>query len=373
MRASGVLLLLSLAACGKKQEAATEKAPPPPPIKVETVTAAEASAPVLLTLTGLIAADQRSEVTADTQGKVIAVMIERGQRVKMGDPVVRLDVRSAALGAREAQANLAAARAQKDLAEQECKRAQALLDKGAITRSEYDRQITQCTSALQQVSAAQARTEMIAKSVSDGLVRAPFDGVVADRNVTPGEWVAPGRPLFTLVDDEPLKIELSVSEKAVRVMKEQQPVTVTAVANPCWRYPATITRIGAEIGRTRSMIIEATIDAKKPELIDTPECKDPLVQTRAELVPGMYAEAQVQITTQKKPAVPEDAVDKRGKTSHVFVAVKGELQDRIVQVGPPPAPGMVSILRGLEPGEQVARKAKGNPQIADGVRIEGGK
>jgi hypothetical protein len=150
-------------------------------------------------------------------------------------------------------------------------------------------------------------------------------------------------------------------------------VTVLAVANPCWRYPAKITRVGAEIGRTRSMIVEATIDAKKFELIDTPECKDPLVQTRAELVPGMFAEAQVQIGAQKKPAVPDDAVDQRGKTSHVFVAVKGELQDRIVQVGPAPAPGMVSILRGLEPGELVARKAKGNAQITDGVRIEGGK
>src|SRR5678815_5550102 len=95
-------------------------------------------------------------------------------------------------------------------------------DRGAITRSEYDRQSTQCTSALQQVSAAQARTEMIAKSVSDGLVRAPFDGMVADKNVTPGEWVAPGRPLFTLVDDDPLKVELSVSEIAISQIKKDQ-------------------------------------------------------------------------------------------------------------------------------------------------------
>jgi hypothetical protein len=164
-----------------------------------------------------------------------------------------------------------------------------------------------------------------------------------------------------------------VPEKAVRAIKEKQPVTLTAVANPCWRYQATVTRIGAEIGRTRSLIVEATVDAAKPTLIDTPACKDPAAQARADLVPGMFAEAQVQIGAQKKPAVPEDAVDKRGKTMHVFVAVKGELQDRIVQVGPPPAPGMVSILRGLDAGEQVARKAKGNPQIADGVRIEGGK
>ena len=378
MRASAVLVVFlasaALAACNKKQaEDATKKAPPAPPVKVETIAATEAPAPELLTLTGLLAADQRSEVTADTQGKVIAVMIERGQRVKMGDPVVRLDVRSAALSAREAQANLAAARAQKNLAEEECKRAQSLLEKGAITRSEYDRQSTQCTSALQQVSAAQARTEMISKSVADGLVRAPFDGMIADKNVTAGEWVAPGRSLFTLVDDTPLKIELSVPEKAIRAIALKQPVVLTAVANPCYRYSATVSRIGAEIGRTRSMIVEATVDAAKPELIDSPECKDPIQQVKTDLVPGMFAEAQVKIYDVKRPIVPLDAVDKRGKLMHVFVATKGEVQDRIVQVGSSPSPGMVAIVRGLAVGEQVVRKARGNAQIVDGLRIEGGK
>ncbi|MBA3456238.1 MAG: efflux RND transporter periplasmic adaptor subunit, partial [Deltaproteobacteria bacterium] len=257
MRVSAVVLLLALPlalhACNKKDAGEATKAPPAPPVKVESIAAVEAPAPLVLTLTGLIAADQRSEVTADTQGKVLGVMIELGQRVKMGDPVVRLDVRSAALSAREAQANLASATAQKELAQEECKRAQALLDKGAITRSEYDRQTTQCTSALQQVSAAQARSEMIRKSVADGLVRAPFDGMVASKSVTPGEWVAPGRPLFTLVDDDPLKISLSVSEKAVRAIRLGQKVTLTAVARPDKEYTATITRMGAEIGRTRSL------------------------------------------------------------------------------------------------------------------------
>jgi membrane fusion protein (multidrug efflux system) len=364
--------LATLVACNKKDADTAKHAPPAPPVKVETIAAVEAATPELLTLTGMIAADQRSEVTADTQGKVIAVMIERGQRVKMGDPVVRLDVRSAALSSREAQANLAAARAQKELAEGECKRVQSLLDKGAITRSEYDRQMAQCTGAVQQVAAAQARTEMIAKSVSDGLVRAPFEGMVADKNVTPGEWVAPGRPLFTLVDDSPLKIELSVPEKAVRAIRVDQPVSLTAVANPCYRYNAKVTRVGAEIGRTRSLIVEATIDAATPELIDTPECKDPLAQIKTELVPGMFAEAQVEIAKVKRPVIPADSVDKRGKTMHVFVASKGEAQDRIVQVALADEPGKVSIVKGVEVGEQVIRKVKGNPQIIDGLRIEGG-
>ncbi|MBA3541343.1 MAG: efflux RND transporter periplasmic adaptor subunit, partial [Deltaproteobacteria bacterium] len=250
-------------ATGCKKPAASDaakKAAPAAPVKVVTVTATEAPTPDVLTLTGIVVADQRSEVTADTQGKVVAVMVERGQRVRMGDPMIRLDVRNAALSAREARANLESARAQKRLAEEECKRAKSLFDKGAITRSEFDRQNTQCTSALQSVSAAEARTEMIAKSVNDGVVRAPFEGEVAERMVSPGEWVAPGRALFTLVDDDPLRIELSVPEIAVSAVREGQGIELRAVARPGVYYKATISRLGAEIGKTRSLIVEAKVD-----------------------------------------------------------------------------------------------------------------
>ena len=373
-----LLLAIALIACNKKNADQATKAAPPPPVKVALVTAEEGPTPEVLTLTGRIAADQRSEVTADTQGKVVGVMIERGQRVKMGEGVVRLDTRTAALSAREAQAMLASARAQKDLAEQECKRAQSLLDKGAITRSEYDRQMTQCTSALQQVSAAQARTEMISKSVADGLVRAPFDGMVAEKNVSPGEWVAPGKPLFTLVDDDPLKIELSVPEVAVRAIKLGQKVMLTAVAQPDKTYQATVTRIGAEIGRSRSLIVEATVD-KQPEPAPAPSgatqgsAMRPVEVVRqleagTELVPGMFAEAHVVIGQTPRPVLPAEAVAKRGKTWHAFVAVNGELQDRIVQLGQPPEPGKVAIVNGVAKGEKVV--AKVTEQIIDGLRVQ---
>jgi RND family efflux transporter MFP subunit len=342
-------LLASLSSCKKKEEGAASKAPPPAPVKVALVTAQEAPAPDVLTLTGMIAADQRSEVTADTQGKVVAVLVERGQRVKMGDPVVRLDVRTAALSAREAQANLEAARAQKQLAEEECKRTQTLLEKGAITRSEYDRQATQCTATLQQVSAAQARADMITKSISDGLVRAPFDGQVTEKSVAPGEWVAPGRTLFTLVDDDPLKIELSVPEASVRAIAKGQKVELSAVAQPGKTYSATITRIGGEIGKSRSLIVEATLDPQN------------------ELVPGMFAEAHVVTGQTPRPVIPAEAVVRRGKIWHAFVAVKGELQDHIVQVGAAPAPGQVSILQGVNKGDKVV--AKVTDQIIDGLRV----
>jgi len=342
------VLLASLSSCKKSDEGVASKATAPP-IKVPLASVEEAPAPDVLTLTGMIAADQRSDVTADTQGKVLAVLVERGQRVKMGQPVVQLDVRNAALSAREAQANLEAARAQKRLAEEECKRAQTLLDKGAITRSEYDRQITQCTSTLQQVSAAQARADMITKSVSDGLVRAPFDGQVTEKSVAPGEWVAPGRTLFTLVDDDPLKIELSVPEAAVRAIQNSQKVELTATAQPGKRYTAQVTRIGGEIGKSRALIVEATLDPQ------------------TDLVPGMFAEATVVIGHVPRLVVPRTAVVQHGRIWHAFVAVDGELKDSVVQVGPSLDANRVAILQGLKKGDQVV--AQVTDQIVDGVRV----
>ena len=351
MRAYLVALVL-VAGCKKGGDGGpgSGKPPPAPPVKVATLVAAEAKAPEVIVLTGLVQADQRADVTADTQGKVVNVMIERGQPVKLGQPVVQLDVRSAALGAREAQANLEAARAQKQLAEEECKRTKALMDKGAITASEYDRQMTQCTAALQQVSAAQARTEMMSKSVSDGLVRAPFDGVIAERMISPGEWVQPGKPLFTLVKADPLKIELSVPEVAVRAVKQGERVEVHSVAYPDKSYNATVNRIGSEIGKTRSLIVEAQIDKG------------------SDLVPGMFAEARLQIGENPHVVVPETAVVKRGKQWHAFVVTKdNELEDRLVQLGTPPEAGKQTIVHGVTKGEKLV--AQINEQVVDGAKV----
>ncbi|MEJ7603997.1 MAG: HlyD family efflux transporter periplasmic adaptor subunit, partial [Kofleriaceae bacterium] len=162
-------------------------------------------------------------------------------------------------------------------------------------------------------------------------------------------WVAPGRPLITLVDDQPLRIELSVPEAAVRAVKLDQRVELVAVAHPDKKYGAKVTRVGAEIGRTRSLIVEATLDPGN------------------DLVPGMFAEAHVTIGQTTRPVVPAEAVVKRGKLWHAFVVVKGEVQDRIVHLGPDPGPGQRSILQGLVKGDKVVAKA--TDQVVDGIRV----
>lgn len=355
--AAALLALVAFTgACKKGASDAPVKAPPPPPIDVTSVSAVEENTPDVMTLTGTAVADERSEITADTQGKVLAVMVERGQKVKMGDPLLRLDTRSAALGAREAQANLAAARAQRQLADDECKRAQTLFEKGAITKSQYEREQTSCTAALQQVAAAEARTALIVKGVADGIVRAPFTGEVSAKNVASGEWVNPGKPLLTLIDVDPLRVELSVPETLVSKVAVGQKVELHAVAFPGKSFSAKITRLGGEItAQARSLTAEAAVDPGST------------------LVPGMFVEGRVVIGETPRPVVPESAIVRRGKSWRAFVITnKNVVEERVIQRGADPRAGFVSIAAGVKKDEKLV--APISDKILDGVsvRVSGG-
>lgn len=348
---AGVALVAAAGACKKDRDVAVGKTKKlSTPIKVTTAVVGEAPTPEVITLTGTVVADERSEVTADTQGKVIQVMVERGQQVKMGAPLLRLDTRSAALGAREAQANLASARAQRQLAEDECRRAQSLFDKGAITKSQFEREQTSCTAALQQVEAAEARTALIAKSVADGIVRAPFAGEVSATYVSSGEWVNPGKPLLTLIDIDPLKVELSVPEVLVSKVVVGQRAMLSAVAYPGQQFGAKVTRLGGEISRTaRAMVAEAVVD------------------TGSNLLPGMFVEAQVAVAELNRPVAPASVVQRRGKTQRVFAVVDGEVEERVVQLGAPPAPGQVSFVAGVKVGDKLVTEPQ--KDVIDGARV----
>lgn len=348
MRFLILLLALALSACARSDIELAAK-PVTAPLKVPLVLAAEAPTPDMLALTGELVADQRSQITADTQGRVVAVLAQRGQHVRRGEPIVELDVRTAALSAREAQANLDATRSERHLAEQECARSASLYGSGAITKSEADREAARCESALSHVAAAEARAALLAKGITDGIVRAPLDGIVASRNVAIGEWVAPGRPLFTIVDGGPLKVELAVPEANIPAIRLGQAVELKAVSRPA-TYRATVTRLGAEIGASRSLTVEATVEP-------TPD-----------LLPGMFVAAHVVIGQTPRPIVPETAVVKRGRSWHAFVAVNGVLEDRIVKLGPRVSTERVSILLGLTKADRVVEAV--TDQITDGLRVE---
>jgi membrane fusion protein (multidrug efflux system) len=336
---------------GCKEAVAPAAKPEAPAVTVALTAVVEAPAPEQMTLTGIIAPDDSSDVASDVAGKVLQVLVERGQRVAAGAPLLRLDTRSSALGAREAKAMLEMAETNRKLAVEECKRAQQLFDNGAITRAQYDREQTSCAASLQQVAAAQARQELVSKNVADGVVRAPFAGVITEKHASPGEWVAPGMRLVTLVDDEPLRVDLQVPESLLTRIAEKQRVEVESVSHPGKLFSGAVSRISTEIGRmTRALVVEAILDPGSG------------------LLPGMFVSAHLTTGTTLRPAVPETAVVKRGQSWRIFVAVNGRLEERVVQLGAAPGPGQKSILRGLKAGERVVTVV--DDQIIDGLSVK---
>ena len=273
-----------------------------------------------------------------------------------GQPLVRLDSRGAALGAREARAQRAAVDSEARLARVECGRSQSLFDQEAITRAQYDREMASCASAHGQAAAAAARVNLADKAVGDGVVRAPFDGVVVERHVQVGEHVRADSRLVDLVDPDPLRLELTVPEAMIGRLAIGRPVHFTTSGLPGRTFHAAIDVLAPAVDRSgRSLVIEAAVDPA----------------TSSGLLPGMFATARVEIGQRTLPAVPRAALRRSSAGWRVFTVVDGALEERIVQLADAsldPTAATIPLLRGVAAGERVVASA--DDQLQDGARVE---
>ncbi len=105
-----------------------------PKIHVDTVSVTERSLPKLLTVTGVLEPDMRTNLSANAQGRVIRTFVERGDHVKAGQLLAQLDVRAAVLTQAEAIANAQSAADMLKNVRADCNRYIKLLERGAITR-----------------------------------------------------------------------------------------------------------------------------------------------------------------------------------------------------------------------------------------------
>ncbi len=309
--------------------------------------------------TGTVIADRSSAVAADAAGKVIEIFVDRGDRVTKGQPLARLDVRSAMLGAREARAQRAAADSDARLAGVECARSKTLYDQAAITRAEYDREMAACASAREQASAAAARVGLASKAVGDGVVRAPYSGIIVERKVQVGEYVRAETELVGLVDPDPLRLELTVPESQVGRLAVGRALSFTTTGLPGRSFGARIDVLGPAVDRTgRSLVFEALVDggAAAP------------VNGAPGLLPGMFVTAHIEIGRRELPVVPRSALRRAGSTWRLFAVVDGALEERIVQLAGSGEPDgdKVALLVGARAGDVVVSPA--SAELRDGMR-----
>jgi membrane fusion protein, multidrug efflux system len=348
-----------LTGCSGVSEANPNPTPAARAPRVSTARVALEKVPQTVVATGTVIADRSSAVAADAAGKVIAIYVDRGDRVKKGQPLARLDVRGAVLSAREARAQRAAADSDARLAGVECQRSQTLFDQGAITRAQYDREMASCASAREQASAAAARVGIAAKAVGDGVVRAPYDGLIVERMVQVGEYVRAETQLVTLVDPDPLRLELTVPESQIGSLAIGRPLAFTTTGLPGRSFAARIDVLGPAVDRTgRSLTFEALVEGATAPTDGTPG-----------LLPGMFVTARIEVGRRELPIVPRTALRRNGATWRIFAVVDGAIEERIVQLAGSGEPDgeRVALLVGAKGGDLVVSTA--SAELRDGMRV----
>ncbi|MBK6686273.1 MAG: efflux RND transporter periplasmic adaptor subunit [Deltaproteobacteria bacterium] len=343
------LLLPTLAACSSP----TAEAQIPKEERFVSVEQAEVTkdqVPRFLTLTGTLIANQDSELASDAAGKVKEVYVERGSFVKAGAPIARLDARQAELNASAAKAQLEIAKAERDLAQKDCERAAMLFKEKAISSADYDRSKAACTMRDWGIEAANTQLQMAEKALSDSVVRAPFAGIVAERYLSPGEFVGPGAKVVALVQVDPIRLELSVPEAATPAIKEGLEVEFDVSGYPGRTFKGVVKYVSPSVRRaTRDQLVEALVNNKDQVLR-----------------PGMFATARLSLASAELPLIPRSALKRDGTTQRVFVIREGHLEERVVQVGGSRG-DLVAIEAGVKPGERVAKVA--TAELKDGLAV----
>jgi membrane fusion protein, multidrug efflux system len=351
----GGLVMVWGAGCGSREGASAQATKAAtveqPPVQASTVVVGEAAVPRFLTLTGTLNAFEDSDVAAGAAGKVLSVHVERGSLVKKGDVLVRLDSRAASAQAAEARAQLELARTQKELAEGDCERNQKLFEGGSVSTADHQRAQAQCRNAAAQAAAAEARVQLVETNLSDTTLRAPFDGMVAERVVAVGEYVRQDSRVVTMLATDPLRLEFTVPEASAAGVQKDQEVEFTLTADPNTVLRTKVTYVGPALRRgTRDLVVEA--------LVPNPGHK---------LLPGQFATAKLRLGELSLPVVPREAVRAEAGEARVFVVSDGRLQERLVQLGETVGT-TVGVLSGVRPGERVVVTA--SAELRDGAKLQ---
>jgi RND family efflux transporter MFP subunit len=315
-----VVALLGASLAGCKQTKApvskvAEKAPPP--VEVQVAKVDRRNMPNLVTLLGNVAPDRQSDVAANVAGRVIMAPIERGQRVKAGDTLVMVDSQAANFSAAAATSQADLAETQLKQARTDCERSDRLLAEGAIGQAEYDRQHSLCKGQEFQAAAARAQAGLSAKLAADALVRAPFSGVIGERYINAGEYVQASTRVATMYNLDPVRITISVPEKAVSLVKSGVTLNIQVAAYPDRTFPATVQYISPVL-RTmqRDLLVEATA-----------------ANADGALRPGMLATVIASLGDEMVATVPEDAIRSDGDVRRMFLARDGRAFELVVRTG----------------------------------------
>lgn len=374
------------------------------PSSVRVVTARQQVISRQIEATGDVIAANRITIRSSVEGPIAWCPWREGDAVKKGDrlveidrPVYREEVRMAEAALAVARARFAdlkagaraeevaqAAEAAKELescaafAATDLKRVEQLVKNGALPGEALEKAqvaAVKCRTglagargklamlkagptvtdlAVQQalVRESEAKLDMARARLAECVIQAPFDGVIAQVDVRPGDLAQPKAPLLTLMETASIVVRFGAPESVSHGLNGETPVSARFDALPGRTYPARIVRVYPEIDpRTRTRTVEAR------------------VENASELVPGMFARVAVVVESSEGGVVLPDRalLTRSGGDPAAFVVVDGAAERRTVKTGIENGT-CIQVVEGVRSGEQVI--VAGHEKIKNGAPIK---
>jgi RND family efflux transporter MFP subunit len=337
---------------------------------------------------GTLAARDETVVSSEVEARVARLVADMGDRVTAGAPLVILDAEKlryqvdeqrasleqtrARLGANgtelpspEQTPDVMSAAARLTEATQQLTRARQLADRQLVSKEDLERAQTQVETARAahqsalaearnlraEVTAREAALNGANRALQDTTIRAPFDGVIAERLVSQGQFVRVQTPVMRIVKLHPLRLTAEIPERFGPAIRVGHALSLRVDALPDTPVEGRVTRISPSVNmRSRAFAIEGEVP--NPD---------------GTLKPGTFA--RVRIVTDrvdKTLAVPVTAVQTRYGRSVVFVVRDGKLKESEVKLGDRLG-ARTEVLSGLDAGMTIV--ADGVEGLSDGQAV----
>jgi membrane fusion protein (multidrug efflux system) len=286
---------------------------------------------------GTTQANESVEVTSKASNTVTAIRFQEGEEVERGDVLVEMDDVQARAALAEAEASLARSKSQYD-------RSRDLQSRQALSMADLELVEASLKGDEARVAAARARLD-------DTVIRASFKGRTGFRHVSVGSFVSPGTVITTLDDTSVIKLDFTVPETYLFVLRRGLPVTAVAAGLPDRTFTGAVTNMDSRVDPvTRSVTVRAELD--NPDGV---------------LRQGMFMTVSLQGEVSPTLLVPEEAlVPERGK-AYVFVVHDNVVERREVVTGKR-KPGYVEIVDGVREHERVV--VDGTQHVRDGSVVQ---
>jgi membrane fusion protein (multidrug efflux system) len=338
-----IIVLLALAAtlagCGVGQAGMpdTQAVPAATPVPVEVAQPFRTDLQATYRATATITSDSDAPVVARVSGEVVELLVEEGDVVTEGQVLARLDGQRLRL-------EMLAAKASLDQARAEYRRNTDLHERGLISAAAFD-------NLKYDLQALEATYELRKLNYGYSAIRAPIAGVVASRDVKPGQHLAVNDVAFRVTETHELIAHLQIPQSELPKFTAGHEASIEVASMPGSAYPARIARISPTID-TRNGTFRATA------VIDN---------STGELAPGMFGHFSIVYEKHADAlALPSAALIDEDDESAVYVVRDGEVARRVIEIGISSG-DTIEILGGLADDDVVV--VVGHSNLRDGSKV----